>query len=96
MYVIVGFHQRNQLGSQEPKNVIFFRLNVSDAQCKTGAEKNPDSVLKLNYDDEEYSQVIGQIKQVFRYLTKDDNFHLHIIDHDITSSNIGDGVNWIG
>ena len=52
-----------------------------------GTEKYPDAVILLNCDDD-YSQGYGQIKEVFRALTKDDILQRYISDHDFRSSNV--------
>ena len=41
----------------------------------------------LTYNDDYYSQGYGQIKNVFRALTKDDMLKPYILDHDFRSSN---------
>ena len=43
---------------------------------------------KNNDDDNDYSQGYGQIKEVFRVLTKDDILQPYISDHDLSSSSI--------
>ena len=42
--------------------------------------KNPDSAILLNYDDDDYSQGYGQIKEAFRAPTNDDILQ---IDHHL-------------
>ena len=66
----------------------FCKLFVNSAQCVFGTKKHLDSGILLNYDDDKYSQEYGQIKEVFRSLTKDDILQLYISDHDSRSSNI--------
>ena len=46
----------------------------------------------LNYDDNDYSQGYGQIKEAFKALTKDDIFNPYISDHAYRSSNGGDDI----
>ena len=46
-----------------------------------------DSAILLSYDDEEYSQEYGQIKEAFRALTEDDILKPYIPDHDFRSTN---------
>ena len=41
----------------------------------------------LNYDDHGYSQVYGQIEEIFRALRKDDIVQPYISDNDVRSSN---------
>ena len=46
------------------------RLPVSCAYCNYGAEKNPDAGVKLNRDDEIYSQDFAKIVSCINHLTK--------------------------
>ena len=74
-------------------NDTFYRLPVTSTQCINGTEKYPDSTKFLNYDDDDYSQGYGKIKEAFRALTKDDFLRLYITDHDfrffVEGSDIG-------
>ena len=45
-------------------------MPVSSAQCIIGTEKYPDSATLLNYDDDDYSQGYGLIKEAFKLLQK--------------------------
>ena len=65
-------------------------MPVTSAQVVIGTEKNPDSAILLNYDEDDYSQGYGQIKEVFRALTKDDILQPYTSEHDFTSKNNGD------
>ena len=49
----------------------------------------------LNYDDDDYCQGYGQIKEAFRAFTKDDILNPYITDHDFRSSNEGDNIVYI-
>ena len=49
--------------------------------------KYPDSGILLNFDDDDYSQGYGQIKQTFKALTKDNILQLYISELDFRSSN---------
>ena len=71
----------------------FYRPLVTSAQCIIGTEKYPDSGILLNYNDDYYSQGYGQIKEVFKCLTKDNIIQPYISEHDFRSSN---DVNDIG
>ena len=51
--------------------------------------KKPDCANLLNYDNGDYSQGFGQIKEAFRALTKVDNLECYVSDHDFKSSNKG-------
>ena len=75
-------------------NDTFDRPPVSSAQCIIGTEKHPDSGILLNYEDDDYSQGYGQIKEAFRALTKDNILQLYISEHDFRSSNDGDNIGY--
>ena len=66
--------------------MITFRPLVTTAQWIFGTKKHPESGILLNYDDDDYSQVYGQIKKAFTALTKDDIFQSYIFDNDFRSS----------
>ena len=70
--IIIGFQQRDRQGSQNLNIDTFCRLPVTSAQCVISTTKHPDSGIIFNYDDDDYSQGFGQIKETFRSLTKDD------------------------
>ena len=69
---IIGFQRRDKQNSQNVKNDRFFRMPVTSAQCKIGREKIPDAAILLNYDDDDYSQGYGHVKEAFRALPKND------------------------
>ena len=48
----------------------------------------------LNYNDDSYSQVYGQIKEAFNALTKDNLLQQNISDNDFRSSNDGDNIGY--
>ena len=81
-WVFTGFHQRDRQDSQNLNNDIFYRPPVTNAQCIIGTENYPDSGVILHYNDDDYSQAYGQIKEVFRALTKDDILQPYISDND--------------
>ena len=87
IWIIVGFQQSDRQHDQNLNNDTFYRPLVTSAQCIIGTEKYPDSAILLNYDDDDYSQGYGQIKEAFRALTKDDVPNPYISDHDFISSN---------
>ena len=58
--------------SQNLNEVNFYTGPVTSAQCIIGTEKYPDSATLLNYNDDDYNQGYGQIKEAFKALTKDD------------------------
>ena len=68
-------------------NDTFYRPLVTSAQCIIGTEKYPDSGILLNYNDDDYSQGYGQIKEAFKALTKDNILQPYISEHDFRSSN---------
>ena len=48
----------------------------------------------MNYDDDDYSQAYGQIKEVFKTLTKDNVLQPNITKDDFGSSNDGDNFGY--
>ena len=52
---------------------------MTGAQCIIGTQKNPNSAI-LSYDDDDYSQQYGQIKDGFKPLTKDHILQQYISD----------------
>ena len=75
-------------------NDTFYRPPVTSAQCIIGTEKYPDSAILLNYNDDDYNQGYGQIKQAFKALTKDDILQPFISEHDFRSSNDGNNIGY--
>ena len=72
IWIIIGFQQQDRQDGQNLNNDTFCRLPFVSAQCIIGTEKNPDAGILLNYNDDDYSQGYGQIKEAFRAVTKDD------------------------
>ena len=68
-------------------NNSFCRLPVTSAHCIIGTERYLDSNILINYDDDDYSQGYGQIKEAFRALTKDNILQPCISEDDFGSSN---------
>ena len=68
-------------------NDTFYRPPVTSAQCNIGTEKYTDSAILLNYNDDDYNQGYGQIKEAFKALAKDDILQSYISDNDFRSSN---------
>ena len=56
--------------------------------------KNPNSAILLNYDDDDFSQGHGQIKEAFRVFTKVDIVKPYISDNDFTSSKEGNNIRY--
>ena len=90
IWIILGFQQQDRQNSQNENNDTFYTPSVISAQCIIGTEKYPDSGVLLNYDDDDYNQGYGQIKEAFRALTKDDILQPYISDHDFRSSKNND------
>ena len=67
-------------------------MPVTSAQCVIGTEKYPDSAILLNYDDDDYSQGYGQIKEAFKALTKDIILQPYISEDDFRSDNDGKSI----
>ena len=82
IWIIIGFQQQDRQISQTENNDTFYRPSVTSAQCNIGTKKYPDSGNLLNYDDDDYNQGYGQIKEAFRVLTKNDILQPYISDHD--------------
>ena len=57
--IIVGFQQRERQYAQNLYNDTFYRPPVTSAQCVIVTEKQPDSTIILNYDDDCYFQGLG-------------------------------------
>ena len=64
-WIFVGFQQNDSQHDQNLNNDTFVRLPVISAQVVTGTERYPDSAILLNYEDDDYSQGYGQIKEAF-------------------------------
>ena len=89
IWIIVGFQQMDRQNNQNLNNDTFVRLPVISAQCIMGTEKYPDSAILLNFNDDDYSQGYGQMKEAFKALTKDDILQPYISEGDFRSSNDG-------
>ena len=94
IWIIIGFQQQDRQNSQNENNDTFYRPPVTSAQCIIGTEKYPDSAILLNYDDDDYNQGYGQIKEAFRALTKDDILQPYISDKDFKSSNNNNDIGY--
>ena len=90
----VGFQQRDRQDSQNLKTDTFYRPPVTSAQCFFGTEKYPDFGFVLNYEDDDYSQGFGQIKEDFRDFTKDDILQPYKFDNDFRLSEEGNDVGY--
>ena len=93
-WIFVVFQQNDRQHDRNLNNDTFIRLPVISAQVVFGTERYPDSGILLNYDDDEYSQGYGQIKEAFRALTKDDILKPYITEDDFRSSNEGNIIGY--
>ena len=71
IWIYVVFQQSDKQHDQNLNNDTFYITPVTTAQVVIGTEKYPDSGVLLNYNDDDYSQGYGQIKEAFRAITKD-------------------------
>ena len=94
-WIFVIFQQNDRQHDQNLNNDSFVRLPVISAQVVIGTESYPDSAILLNYEDDDYSQGYGQIKEAFRALTKDDILKPYITEDDFRSSNEGNKIGYI-
>ena len=93
-WIFVAFQQNDRQHDQNLNNDTFVRLPVISAQVVIGTERYPDTAILLNYDDDEYSQGYGQIKEAFKALTKDDILKPYISEDDFRSSNEGNNIGY--
>ena len=93
-WIFVAFQQSDRQNDQNLNNDTFYRPPVTSAQGIIGTEKYPDSGILLNYNDDDYSQGYGQIKEAFKALTKDNLLQPYISEHDFRSSNNGDSIGY--
>ena len=92
IWIFVAFQQSDRQNDQNLNNDTFYRPPVISTQCIIGTEKYPDSGNLLNYNDDDYSQGYGQIKEAFKALTKDNLLQPYISEHDFRSSNDGNNI----
>ena len=93
-WIFVAFQQNDRQHDQNLNNDTFVRLPVISAQVVIGTERYPDSAILLNYDDDDYSQGYGLIKEAFKVLTKDDILKPYITEDDFRSSNEGNNIGY--
>ena len=93
-WIFVAFQQNDRQHDQNLNNDTFVRLPVISAQVVIGTERYPDSGFLLNYDDDDYSQGYGLIKEAFKALTKDDILQPYITEDDFRSSNEGNNIGY--
>ena len=94
IWIFVAFQQSDRQNDQNLNNDTFYRPPVSSAQCIIRTEKYPDSGILLNYNDDNYSQGYGQIKEAFKALTKDNLLQPYISEQDFRSSNDGNNIGY--
>ena len=93
-WVFVAFQQNDRQHDQSLNNDTFVRLPVVSAQVVIGTERYPDSGILLNYEDDDYSQGYGQIKEAFRALREDDILQPYISEDDFRSDNNGNNIGY--
>ena len=93
-WIFVAFQQNDRQHDQNLNNDTFVRLPVTSAQVAIGTERYPDSGILLNYDEDDYSQGYGQIKEAFKALTKDDILLPYISEDDFRSSNEANNIGY--
>ena len=94
IWIFVAFQQIDRQNDQKFNNDTFYRPLVTSAQCIIGTEKYPDGGILLNYNDDDYSQGYGQVKEALKSLTKENLLHKYISEHDFGSSNDGNNIGY--
>ena len=94
IWIFVAFQQNDRQNDQNLNNDTFYRPLVTSTQCNIGTKKYPDSGILLNYNDDDYSQGYGQVKEAFEALTKDNLLKPYISEHDFRSSNDGNNIGY--
>ena len=93
-WIFIAFQQNDRQHDQNLNNDTFVRLPITSAQVIIGTERYPDSGILLNYDDDNYSQGYGELKEAFKSLTKDDILQPYITEDDFRSSNEGNNIGY--
>ena len=93
-WVFVNFQPNDRQHDQNLNNDTFIRLPVISAQVVIGTERYPDSAIIISYDDDNYSQGYGLIKEAFKALTKDDILQTYITENDFRSSNNNNDIGY--
>ena len=94
IWIFVVFQQKDRQHDQNLNNDAFVRLPVISAQVVIEIERYPESGILINYDDDDYSQGYGSIKEAFKALTKDDILNPYISEDDFRSSNKGNNIGY--
>ena len=92
IWVFVAFQQNDRQHDQNLNNDTFVRLPVISAPVVIGTERYPDSAILLNYENDDYSQGYGLLKEAFKALTKDDILKPYTSEDDFRSSNEGNNI----
>ena len=92
----VVFQKSDRQHDHNLPNDTFYRMPVTSAQCIIGTEKNPDSAILFNYNDDEYGQGYGQTKETFNALTKHNILQPYITEdyYDFRSSIDGENIGY--
>ena len=85
IWIYVSFQQTDRQRDQNLNNDTLYRMPVTSAQCIIGTEIYPDSALFLNYNDDDYSQGYGKIKEAFKAVIKDNLLQPYINEDDFRS-----------
>ena len=94
IWIYVVFQQSDRQHDQNLNNDTFYRMPVVSAQVVIGTENYPDVGILLNYDDDDYSQGYGQIKEAFRAVTKYNILQPYITEDDFRSNIDGDNIGY--
>ena len=86
IWILVDFQKNDRQHDQNLNNDTFVRLPIISAQVIIGTEKYPDSVILLNYNDDDYSQGYSQINETFKALAKGNILQPYISENDFISS----------
>ena len=93
---LCSFPTKRQQHDHNLNNDTFARLPIISAQCIIGTETYAVVGISSNYDDGDYFQGYGQIKEAFKALTKDNIHQPYLNEDDFKSSSVGDDGNEIG
>ena len=94
IWIFVVFQQNDRQQDQNLNNDTFVRLPAISAQVVIGTKRYPDTGILLNFNDDDYSQGYGPIKEAFKALTKDDILQPFISEDDFRSSNDDDNIGY--
>ena len=65
LFIIVGFHARNNTDFQTHNNATFNRLTFSNAVCKIGSKTFSLDGIDCDYDRDKYDQAYHEIKTFY-------------------------------